>query len=584
MFSSRGKNKPVNAPYEHQIVSLISGNLLDLEEKILAQLSSKKIDKYELTVHGKDYKKELLVTAGKLTKISSVCFQNTEIDNVKIYKNDLLVPKDYKNYLQVLGNLTKLVTDDISNQHDVKHAILHLERWIYISKICFERNDYFTAGAIMCTLFSVNDNLVNSVSDIAKSIFWYYKQLYTRQNKLHILQFRQSVAGKNVIPLLSTLANSLSNAEVSAEADAEEEANEKDLSPDEYKTLLKGKLETVSNDCKKIYIIMKQKMGENDKKSTIENGSLEEKFFFCLHEDLVLSKANQKDSKKIDINEIIGSIYENEDWFYCHVERMDKLQNDFNSIDTNKFEQNDKDIHDRIKGILGQNDISNPAKLKLISKVMEVNTDINKKFLKKCIEILDVLKKLSQLNLKRISLEPKVSHKVKITSNKESSKKRTSSDNFKVEAAMERRIHSAPSILKRSLTNTNGYYKKSKPINVTIKPKTNSDDIITNNENKNISINLTINIENNSPEKEPVEINVKVSEFNQGFFNHNQSRESKQPKKIYRSRSHVPKEMTKPQTSYTSSQLPGLLFIDDEQRVSRIRREPFQNELRLGRK
>lgn len=590
MLSFRKKDKDKSEKqdviYEHPIITLISGKLIEVEENMIRQL--KRNDKSELIAQGKEYKKELFLAASKLSKISSVCFQNAEIDEVKIYKDDSLMPVNYSRYTQAQKNITKLVADDISNQHDINHAVIHLERWVYILKLCSERNDYFTAGAITYALFSINENLINSISDVAKSIISYNKQIYMRQNKLHILQLRQSKEKRNVIPLLSTLANTLANAEATGDEMPKEE------------------LDILLNDCKSIYITMK----ENHKKSQLTKESQEEKALVCLQNEIqILEKSSPVDSKKASINmnvlTTIVNIYEKEDIFYYYVQKLEALNSELCKMDADKFNETDARVYNEVKKALGQSHVCDADRLQLINNILKNNCTMDKKLIKRCNEIVVTLENLSNLNLKRIALETRTFEKHKHI---RKHKQRNSSSSFKIESEKEGRIRSAPTKLTRSTSNAcittnirkrpnlNNLNYSASATTISIQPNrdiVNGDNVIkpvkSESTGKQIHINLTVNIEDNNTTNQTMEISINLPKFNQGFFTNSQN-DSMQPKMVskkdgettlIRTDSHAEK-VTKSQTLYTKSQLPGLLLINDEVRASRIMHEQSQNKFQFN--
>lgn len=633
MLSARKKDRDSKSKqsvtYQHQVTSLIAGRLAELENKIIQKKSERssqgKEDKKELF---QDYKKELFKVAARLSRISSLCFHSTEIDNAKNYKDISLAPSDYKRYLKTHENLADLITDDINSQQDSKHAAFHMERWIYIAKLCFESHDYFSANAIISGLSAntVDKNLVNWISDTAQSALWYCNQFCLNLSKLQILQYKQSENGNDVIPLLTTLTNALASAEVTAENNVDdmvEEAKDKGepLTEKQIDQLLKDEKAKSADSCKAMYV----KMKNNSKKTSIEVDTLT-----CLQNQIDFPSVANKPAnlKKVNINKIIKdiNIYTNEDDFYSYADKLSKLKKEFNDC-FEKF----TGLYKEVNAIL-EKDSSDPDKLISLKMVLENNkNDTNKKALGKCEEMIKALEKLSEFNLKKISLETKSAR----GESKESPERKViiiSNENNENHEEEKQRVRSAPVRLTRSVSRTFLSFTGSDSGKVTnsVASSTSSTAAVINSETtprlsrrnsmkkllktnsranvgydqKNVSGNITNsavsstaaiiilqekiskpetscsntdyaqkNASGNITNGATSVVKLSIPEQTQKFFR-------SERKKLNRAKTHAPEEIKRSSCSfsfYATSQLPGLLLIDDEKRAAKIKAD---NELK----
>lgn len=396
MLSSRANSDKSTVNFSHKILSFLAVNLPKLEEDILVKFKENK--KSILSNMGARYQLALELTASNLTKLSSLIFCNVSIDSVKIYNSEANMPEDYRLYCNAQKNLSALIQHDILTQPNLKYAAMHAERWIYISKLCYEKCDYFSAGSIVYGLISAtidSKHLEDRLSLFAKAVLSYYKDIFQRQAKLHTLQERQYHNRSIVIPMLSTLANQLANIEEYMSNDP------------------KSELADQLNACKNLYKDMRRTNSRASKSvNHVIQGvleSLQADIGLDMNADVKNAKIYHTKKLRVNFNKLIEkiSIYDQDDMFYRSVYEMPFLRIEFSRLDSSKLNEYNKGIFSNIVALLKQSDINDESRLKQINNLIN-DEQIDRRILKGCDGIVNALNTLAALEFKRLSLEPKV--------------------------------------------------------------------------------------------------------------------------------------------------------------------------------
>lgn len=407
MLSSRSNSsKTFNTSLQHSVIEFITSKLINIEQKILK--------KKDLSILGPQYKTALKAAASNLHKLSIHCFCNVYIETVNTYKKSE-TPENYAVYIKTWDNLSKLINHDVLSQAKLKHAVLHAERWIYIAKLCYERGDYFSAGAIIVGLTSAcieSKNIEKKLSTITKGVFEYYQTIFQQQAKLYSIQLCQHQNDVKIIPLLTTLENTIANvAEV-----VEREGKINDLTKSEIEKAKKIELDKIRKPFKEMKV--------NLSRQSINHVVGE--IFKDLQEDLKINidktseEAKAKHKKTIENFEVLINslfLYDHEDRFYYHVSNFPKVVKQFSACRDGVIKKLDKKnnaIFGDIETLLYKKD-SYKDKLEKIQQLLDDNEEVvNSKLLKICKPVIIELKSIESYKSKRLTLEPNPVTKSKI--------------------------------------------------------------------------------------------------------------------------------------------------------------------------
>src|SRR5688500_4973212 len=109
MLTSSSLNPIIDEEILKSAGAFFTGDLNNLEK----QLYTYKKDKARWEALGAEYKKELELTLSKLYEFSQFVFLQTRIKNIKSYKNNEKIPKDFQYYRNINYNIAEIVKYDI---------------------------------------------------------------------------------------------------------------------------------------------------------------------------------------------------------------------------------------------------------------------------------------------------------------------------------------------------------------------------------------------------------------------------------------------------------------------------------------
>lgn len=192
----------------------LTRTLSGLEFHILKhQNKPKKIDPGILS----DYLRELNATADLLKKISAHYFVNLKT-NEGFFLHDH-IEKQTPAYLQLNNareNLSAMILYNITSQPSSDVCLFTAERWAYLLKLSFERNDYFTFMVIASAL---NDSKLSKIgvpkllSRTAQYIVEYSEKMMLKPVLWHAKQESKLYTSEQLIPSLTSLAHVLQTVE-----------------------------------------------------------------------------------------------------------------------------------------------------------------------------------------------------------------------------------------------------------------------------------------------------------------------------------------------------------------------------------
>jgi|GEM_PF-5215313 hypothetical protein len=376
-----------------------------VEENILS--ASRKNKKKELADSGDAYKTELQRIVVRLRELAVLNIRNIDITHVKTYKNKSAVPDDYQSYMDSLQNLSDLIQKDIVFQKNTDHAILCMERWVYLWKLCYEENNYFVAAAIIFALTSqpiIRSNLEEKLSDVGKAIFVYAQKIYTKQSTIFTIQGQQFRNGKKVIPMLSALAGMLDGIANQPEDDEDAQQYIQMMSEKYIKTYVgmqKSANDKVKRARKKIHADLSQSPNSALYQDYYDQGTR-------VRTSLAKKKYKIKTSKLMSQISMYGAA----DLYYLHRANIAQLSNELSDYASrHKINSMNEQIIVNVRVMLAKDVITHQAKLDEINRILSDNKGaINKSVLKILVQIQSELTALVSLRQKELSLEPVVTN------------------------------------------------------------------------------------------------------------------------------------------------------------------------------
>lgn len=162
------------------------------------------------------YQNTISALVSRLHAISRKIFQNSNIAEVRLYKEEEDTPEVYRSYLNTLQNVTDLVCYDILSKQETDVAVIVTERWIYILKCMYEMNDFFIVSALCNALSSdciSKSRLIDYLSDNSRDIHLFFEKLIPNQASIYQLQKTKFENGDDVVPILSTLSKMMDGVE-----------------------------------------------------------------------------------------------------------------------------------------------------------------------------------------------------------------------------------------------------------------------------------------------------------------------------------------------------------------------------------
>lgn len=199
-----GQNLEVSEAELKDVIEDLTGKVFLLEQQFL------KTHKKNKNISSEDshkYHMEIKKIADRLEMIMGHFFER--VKSGSMYEKINNASEDFNLYGYAISNLTSLIILDILSQKKVSLVLMAAERWAFIMKSCFEKNNFMACYAIFQALNGnkISDDEINILKRLSSNAqgFLAYLTIFRRQPMIHNIQLEK--AGKNelMIPLLTSL-------------------------------------------------------------------------------------------------------------------------------------------------------------------------------------------------------------------------------------------------------------------------------------------------------------------------------------------------------------------------------------------
>lgn len=363
MTSPRSKNTAISDDQLEDVTLFLVGPIKNIEAELLAK-SIKKENK-DLNILGHTYKIQLKKIVENLRQISRLCLSEVTIEHVKPVTSKAKMFDDYQYYCNTMENISAIVQREIVLL-DSSNALICVERWIWILKICHEQHDHFSAASILTGLVSSAvsfTHLLEKISPLSHRVFTYYNDLYCNQRAIHTIQVKQFNNNKAVIPLLSALPNLLENLKTSDDIFYIKGQSTESLNL--YEAMQASSVNAQGNFEKMLlsnknshYHLMKLNPNESLLDTYYANGKR-------IHSQL---KKKSSYKNKYFMKHI--ALYNEQDSFYSHLYTLATLTKKLEDLSFSKLDESNKKILDKIQIIASNKNSTYDEKIKKMHFLM----------------------------------------------------------------------------------------------------------------------------------------------------------------------------------------------------------------------